>query len=212
MGGRPFLEYEVALLRERGVRDLVLCVGYLGEAIEEHFGDGSRFGVRMEYVRDGPRLLGPSGALRGAASKLGDSFLVTYGDAYLRMDYRGVMRRLLETDALGVMAAYRNDGRHGRSDLVVSGGRVVAYDKTRHLPGMSWINFGVTALRKEALSQVPRGTPCDEETFYRKLIQRGALLSYQVRNRFYEIGTPRSLQEFRAFIGGRARERTFQPA
>jgi NDP-sugar pyrophosphorylase family protein len=198
--GRPFLEHEIALLKSNGVDDLVLSVGYLGEKIEDHFGDGRGFGVSIRYVRDGPTLLGPAGALKRAEPLLEDSFFVTYGDAYLRADYGKVMRRLLESEALGLMTVYKNRGRHGKSDLLVRRGYVVEYDKTRRAKGMDWINFGVSALRKGALSEIQPGRPCGEEEFYGHLIARRQLLAYAVRNRFYEIGTPSALKEFEAFI------------
>ena len=84
--GRPFLEYEVELLKSRGVDELVLCVGYLGEQIERHFGEGRWFGVRIRYSYDGETPLGPIGALKKAEAMLEDKFFVTYGDAYRRLD------------------------------------------------------------------------------------------------------------------------------
>lgn len=198
--GRPFLEFEIDLLKRSGIRNYVLCVGYLGTKVQEHFGDGRRFGVRIRYSLDGPQLMGPAGALRRAEPMLEDSFFVTYGDAYLRADYPGIMARLLESDALGVMATYRNVNRHGRSDVIVKEGKVVSYNKSGHVKGMDWINFGVSALRKEALQFIPPDRPCWEEGFYGELIKRKELLAFPVRKRFYEIGTPQSLKEFERFL------------
>lgn len=203
VNGRPFLEYEVSLLRENGVDDLVLCVGHMSEQIEDHFGEGDDFGVRIRYVSDGPRLLGAAGALKRALPLVGESFFVTYGDAYLRLDYPALMARLSSSSALGVMAVYRNGNRHGNSDLVVRDGRVVRYDKRHREEGMDWINFGVSALRREALDLIPSGRPCDEEEFYGEMIRRGQLRAFGVTKRFYEIGTPHSLQEFERFVARR---------
>ncbi len=205
VNGRPFLEYEVELLRREGVDDLVVCVGYLGGAIRDHFGDGSSFGVRVRYSEDGPKLLGPAGALKKTEPLLGKSFFVTYGDAYLRAPYVSMMDRLLTSGKLALMATYRNDNRHGRSDLRIEGGLVVRYNK-KDTGGMSWINYGVTAVRKEALSFIEPGREVGEEEFYGALIARGELMAFPVSRRFYEIGNPNSLEEFGRFIirSGRA--------
>lgn len=200
IAGRPFLEYEVELLRHGGMDELVLCTGYLGEQIEERFGDGREFGVAIKYSHDGPVLLGPAGALRRAYGMLRDSFFVTYGDAYLRADYSKIMAKLLQSQALGIMTVYRNDNRHGRSDLVVKDGIVVRYDKKKQSEGMHWINFGISALRREALRMIPAGRECGEEEFYGKMIAQHQLLAYPTRRRFYEIGTPASLKEFSDYI------------
>jgi NDP-sugar pyrophosphorylase family protein len=204
VNGKPFLEHEIGLLKRSGIEDFVLCVGHLGEKVEGYFGDGREWGVRVRYSHDGPRLMGPAGALKGAEPLLGDAFFVTYGDAYLRADYRGIMRALLESDRLGVMAVYENHGRYGRSDVVVRDGRVVRYDKKGQGDGMSWVNFGVSALRKRALTLVPSGRECGEEEFYGELIKRDELLAFPVEERFYEIGTPDSLKEFERFISSQA--------
>lgn len=197
--GRPFLEHELTLLRGSGVKDFVFCVGYLGDIIEDHFGDGHRFGVSIRYTSDWPEMLGPAGALRKAGPLLKKDFFVTYADAYLQIDYARLMEHLRETVALGLMAVYRNRDAYGRSDIEVRDGHVVRYDKGGG-DGMEWINFGVTALRRDALGFIPSSGPCDEERFYGEMIARGQLLAHRVRRRFYEIGTPASLAEFRRFI------------
>jgi NDP-sugar pyrophosphorylase family protein len=199
VGGRPFLEYEVGLLRSEGADDLVICIGHLGETIRSHFGDGRDFGVRIRYSEDGPRLLGPAGALKKAEPLLGDAFFVTYGDAYLRAPYAAMMRRLLSSDKLALMAAYRNENRRGRSDLRILRGLVTLYDKSGKQK-MSWINYGVTAMRRAALALIPSNKVVGEEAFYGGLVRRGELLAYPVTRRFYEIGTPASLAEFTRYV------------
>ncbi|HEV2139015.1 MAG TPA: sugar phosphate nucleotidyltransferase [Nitrososphaerales archaeon] len=198
--GKPFLEYEVELLKSRGVDDLVLCVGYLGEEIERHFGDGGWFGVRISYSRDGKAPLGPIGALKRAEGMLEDEFFVTYGDAYLRLDYRNMMDVLGQRDALGLMAVYWNNGEYGKSDVVVKGTHIVEYNKKESKPGMVWINFGVSALRKAALDGVKKDEYCDEETFYGGLIRERQLRFFEAHDRFYEIGTPGGLDEFSTYV------------
>lgn len=200
VNGRPFLEYEIELLKDRGVDEIVLCVGYLGEKIRRHFGDGEEFGVRVQYSSEGDSLLGPIGALKLAEKLLSRVFFVTYGDAYLRMDYRKMMDMLLQSDEVAVMAVYRNQGKFGRSDVVIRDGMVVAYDKKTSAPGMHWTNFGVTAIKKEAIESVEPGRIYDEMKFYGELVERRQLLAFEVGERFYEIGTRASLKEFSEFI------------
>lgn len=205
VAGKPFLEHEIGLLKRSGIDHFVLCVGHLGEQVEAYFGDGSRWGVEVRYSYDGPKLLGPAGALKKAGPLLGERFFVTYGDAYLRADYQGMMKALVASGKLGVMAVYENHGKYGKSDVVVEGGRVVRYDKGGKGAGMDWVNFGVSALRKRSLDLVPAGRECGEEEFYGELIKRGELLAFPVSNRFYEIGTPASLAEFERLISGEPR-------
>ena len=62
VAGRPFIAHQLDLLRENGVRRVVLCLGYLGEQIEQYLGDGAAFGMELRYSHDGDRLLGTGGA------------------------------------------------------------------------------------------------------------------------------------------------------
>jgi NDP-sugar pyrophosphorylase family protein len=199
--GIPFVDYQLDLLKRSGIEDFVFCLGYLGEKVRRRLGDGSAYGCKIRYSFDGPRLLGPAGALKRAEGLLRNRFFVTYGDAYLRAPYVGIMEKLVSSRKLGVMSVYRNENRFGKSDIVVKGGAVVRYDKKKEINGMFWINYGVTALRKEALDLIPKGKFCGEEAFYGSLIRRKELLAFEVRKRFYEIGTPSSLSAFDAFIG-----------
>jgi len=200
VNGRPFLEHEIALLKRSGIDDFVLCVGHLGESVEGYFRDGQKWGVRVRYSYDGQKLLGPAGALKRAEPLLADRFFVTYGDAYLRADYGRMMRALVDSGRLGLMAVYENHNKFGRSDVVVKGEYVERYDKNGGEGGMDWVNFGVSALSKGALALIPPGEVCGEEEFYGELIKRHELLAFPVDERFYEIGTPSSLGEFERFI------------
>jgi NDP-sugar pyrophosphorylase family protein len=197
--GRPFLEYELSLLKSNGIDEVILCVGYLGRKIEEHFGDGKEVGVRIQYSRDGKEPLGPIGALKKAEGLLDRTFFVTYCDAYLRLDYRAMMGTLMRGDVLGLMAVYRNEGKYGKSDVIVRDGYVVDYNKKEKKPEMVWINFGVSALRKTALEGVKEGEYSNEESFYGGLIKARQLRPFEVQERFYEIGNPTGLKEFSDF-------------
>lgn len=204
VNGKPFLEYEVELLKRSGITNLVLCVGYLSNVIETHFGDGLKFGVKISYSYDGDKPLAPAGALKKAENQLEDVFFVTYGDAYLRLDYNDVMHLFLKSGKLGAMVVYENHNKYGRSDLVVGNGLVLMYNKRKEESNQSdemvWINYGVSILRKEVLRDIPLGVDYGEEEFYGGLIKRRELLAYPARERFYEIGTKESLAEFADFL------------
>src|SRR5947207_900239 len=83
----PFLWHQLKLLRENRITNVVLCIGYLGNLIREYAGDGSRFGVGIQYSEDGPRALGTGGAIKKALPLIGGEFFVLYGDSYLPCDY-----------------------------------------------------------------------------------------------------------------------------
>src|SRR5438128_2077885 len=74
IAGEPFLAHQLRLLRAAGYERVVMCVGYLGEAIRDFAGDGSAWNLAIDYSFDGPRLLGTAGAIANALPLLGDAF------------------------------------------------------------------------------------------------------------------------------------------
>jgi len=208
VAGRPFIEHQLELFRRSGISEAVLCVGYLAQKIVDHLGDGERFGIRIRYSVEDKGLMGTAGALKKAEPLLDEIFLLTYGDSYLQVDYADVFERLRCSDRLGLMVVYRNFDRYDRSNVVAEGGFVKAYDKAGRSPGMVYIDYGLSAFRKEALSLVQAGAVADLEGLYKALISRGELLAYQAEKRFYEIGSFSGLRDFEEFASQRIPEVT----
>ena len=110
------------------------------------------------------------------------------------------MDAMLSSGRLAAMAVLRNYHEYGPSDLLVEDDIVREYDKKRVRPDLEWVNFGVSALRRAALRLVEPHQFCDEPTFYGQLIAQRQLAAFEVKDRFYEIGSPSGLAQFSAFI------------
>lgn len=202
VAGRPFLEHPLGLLREHGADRVVIAVGHRGDLVEETIGNGSRIGLRIAYAHDGPDLRGTAGAIRGALPLLGDTFLVLYGDTYLRVDYRRFAAAHRERGLPGSMSVLRNAGRLAPSNAVVRDGLVTAYDKRTPPPGAEWIDFGLLAFEAGVFA----GTgPPDLGDVTAALAAQRSLAAFEVADRFYEIGTPAALDETETFLLGSGR-------
>lgn len=198
VAGEPFLIHQLRLLSAHGARQVVLCVGYLGELIVERIGS-ERFGVQIAYSHDGAQPLGTLGAVRRAASMLGRRFLVMYGDTYLRIDYGAAAAAWRDSGLPAMMTVLRNDDRWDTSNACFDGTRVTAYDKRAPRTRMSWIDYGLGGFETEVLdAAAPRSN--DLADAYHELASGGRLFGYAATNRFYEIGTPKALAETTAFL------------
>lgn len=198
VAGRPFLHHQLALLARRGVREVVLCTGHMSDAIEQEIGDGSRWGLCVRYSPDGPGLRGTAGALRQALPLLGDVFWVLYGDSYLDTDYLAPLNRLqADPLALGVMTVCHNRNQWDKSNVSVRDGHVLVYDKKSSNRALQHIDYGLGALRADALSE---GEERDLSDVYARLARRGRLLAEVVSGRFYEIGSPAGLADTEAHL------------
>jgi len=209
VAGRPFVDHQLALLRHHGIRRVVLCLGHLGDRVRDHLGDGSRFGMELQYSFDGEKLLGTGGALLRAGRLLGESpadpFWVMYGDSYMDIDYRAVLDFFNRYDADGLMTVLRNTNRWDKSNVVYRDGKLIRYDKKNTTPDMDYIDYGVALLRKRVLDRIPADQPFDLAALYSELVEERKMAGYEVTNRFYEIGTPAALEEARRYLESRAK-------
>ncbi|MGQ0532394.1 MAG: nucleotidyltransferase family protein [Caulobacteraceae bacterium] len=202
--GEPFIAHQLRLLRRNGIQRVVLCLGYLGEQVEAFVGDGAAFGLSVSHSYDGDTLLGTGGALRRALPWLGEAFLVLYGDSYLDIPYADVTAAFRASGQPALMTVFRNEGRWDTSNVVFRDGAIAIYDKSEKSPDMKYIDYGLSALSRTALERYPEGVAFDLAALLRELAREGRLAGFEVFNRFYEIGTPESLAEFEAYIGGRS--------
>ena len=202
VAGRPFIEHQLGLLRAEGIKNVVLCVGYLGEMIESHIGDGSRFGLSVRYSFDGEKLLGTGGALRRALPLLGNNFFVLYGDSYLEIDYAAVQAAYRESAKPALMTVFRNEGQWDTSNVLFDGANILRYDKRNPTAEMKYIDYGLGILSGDLLKH--RGSDAfDLADIYAELVVQGRLAGFEATKRFYEIGTPSGL----ALTEGHLREK-----
>jgi len=191
VAGEPFLAHQLRLLARHELRDIVLCIGHLGEQIEAAFGDGSTRGVRLHYSYDGPNLRGTAGALRQALPLLGETFLVLYGDSYLEIDYLEVQRKFLESRAPALMTVMENSHGTEPNNVWVKNQRILAYNKKQPRPEMRHIDYGLSAYRAECLVDYPGG---DLSELQSALAAMGVLAGFEVNIPYHEIGSPSGLK------------------
>jgi NDP-sugar pyrophosphorylase family protein len=202
IAGVPYLEYQLRLLQQQAILDIVILTGYLGDQIEAYFSDGSQFGLSIRYSRERTPL-GTGGALREAGNLLAESFLVIYGDSYLPIRYAEVLAQLESNAATGVVVIY--DNRFGDTSVcnniaVDANSHVIRYDKgSAGDPTLTHVEAGVLAFRRRVLDLLPSaGVVSLENEVYPRLIGRKELLAWPTQQRFYDIGTPERLKA----IGG----------
>ncbi len=197
---KPFFEYQLDFLKKGGVEDIVLCVGYLGEQIERYFGNGKEFGVNIRYSYEGKNLLGTAGALKNARKLLEDTFFTIYGDSYLFLDFSVIMPYFKSQDKLALMTVYKNYNRYDKSNTVIAGNLVKYYSKKEKTEDMVYIEYGANIFTKEVLEFIPEGQPYTLEVLFPRLIEQEQLLAYEVPKRFYQIGSPEGLEEFKRYV------------
>jgi NDP-sugar pyrophosphorylase family protein len=201
VAGKPFLQQQLELLRDRGIRRALLLVAYLGEQIEQHFGDGGAIGCRISYSYEASPM-GTGGALKNAEEKLRDYFVLLNGDTYLTIDYRALVQRFEASNCSAMIVAYKKPHLVSQeipasllpNNLGVTADGVVTEYRKRDPEGLSHIDAGVIVLKKEILRNLPAGQKCSlEEETYPRLIAQGEMRAWVTDEPFYDMGSSAGL-------------------
>ncbi|MBN2138000.1 MAG: nucleotidyltransferase family protein [Sedimentisphaerales bacterium] len=200
VAGEPFIGRQLKLLKERGVAKVVICAGYLGEQIKDFAGDGAGFGLSVDYSFDGNKPLGTGGALMKALPLLGDVFFVMYGDSYLDTEFAPIVDFFLSRNKKGLMTVLKNENNWDRSNVVYKNREIIRYNKENPTQDMKHIDYGLALLRRSSLADAEKGRAWDLADLYAELVDEGQMLGYEVKERFYEIGSFQGLEETREHL------------
>jgi dTDP-glucose pyrophosphorylase len=187
VGGRPLLETVLDQVRQAGFSQVLLSVNYQAEVVESHFGDGSRFGVDIDYIHE-PKQLGSAGALRVAQDQLDRPFIVINADLLTNVNLSALMRFHSDDDNLVTVGVRRYvlEVPYGVVDLVRS--RVT---QLREKPTIDFfVNAGIYAISPEAVSLMPGDQAEFDMTdlIHECLAHDGRVGAFPVREYWLDIG------------------------
>jgi dTDP-glucose pyrophosphorylase/CBS domain-containing protein len=188
VSGKPMLEHIIERARSEGFDRFVLAVHYLGHMIEEYFGDGSRWGVRIEYLREHSPL-GTAGAIGLLAPRPAAPFLVTNGDVLTDMRYGELLDFHVRNAAVATMAVRLYEWQHPFGVVRTRGVEIVGFDEkpiTR-----SHINAGIYVLEPASLDALITDEACDMPTLFSRLQERGSrTIVYPMHEPWLDVGRP----------------------
>ena len=199
--GKPFLQYLLEMLRDKGITEVIFALGYMGEMIEEYFQDGSAFGLKISYSYE-EEPLGTGGAIRNALPKiLEQEVLVLNADTYFPMDYQGLLRFHQENDGDFSLAtrAVPDISRYGavRRDAA---GRILAWNEKLEDGGQPLageINGGIYVMKKSLIAEIPEGKQSLEQDYIPKWLSEGKrIFGLPFHGYFMDIGIPKDYQQF----------------
>ena len=200
INGRAFVDWQLDLLVENGYRDFVFCVSYKSDMVQNHLGDGSRWGSRIRYSIDGETQLGTGGAIQKALPLLGKAFGVIYGDSYLPIDYSGVELEFLYSKNQALMTIYNNHNQFDASNVEYGDGKVINYEKESADRKMTHIDYGLTYFREDAFLSTSKELSFDLSSTCHLLAKEGKLAGFEVFERFYEIGSVQGIENLSEYL------------
>lgn len=199
VGDMSFLELLVRQLQSQGIRHLVMCTGFLADQIESEFGDGGKWGVRIEYSRE-DLPLGTAGAVKLAERHLQHTsdFFVMNGDSFLDVDFRELVQLHHDQRALATIAGLHvmDASRHGTLQIA-AGGRVTGFIEKTGLSAPGLINAGVYIFDRAILDYIPEGPASLERDIFPRVVPQ-RIYALERRGMFIDIGIPEDLARAQA--------------
>ena len=192
IAGRPILEMLIRDLSQQGFRDISLAVNYKADLIEEHFGDGSRFGVRITYLREHTPL-GTAGAIRLPAANFGGEFIVTNADLLTRVNFRELLsfhRRQQHEFTIAVIESTLQL-RYGL--IEAEQGRVTAI---REKPALRhFVNAGIYVLEPDLIEMIPENIHFNMDELIAAALQRQVFVGcFPIHEYWTDVGEPEDLR------------------
>lgn len=199
IGGIPVLEHQINLLREYGIKDVIICVKHLAEKIREYFGDGKKFGVKIFYSEE-KDFLGTAGAVKFAENKIKGDFILLYGDVMLNIDLAKLIKYHKKNRGIATLVVRKSDHPQD-SDLIEmdSRGRVSKF-LGKPQPGQKFRNIAnaaVYVLKKSVLKHVPKNRPSDfgKDIFPVMAENKLPIYGYFTDEYIKDTGTPERLEK-----------------
>jgi NDP-sugar pyrophosphorylase family protein len=192
IGSRYVIEYIIDYLKEHGITQIVMLVSENeNNLLENHLGDGSRYGVRIEYSVQ--ERIGTAGALGAASKLLGDRFVVYYGDVLTDMDLEAMIEYHIQKKSICTIAMSTTVPIDYGVARVAKTGRVTYFKVIEEYP----VSMGILVCQKEILRYCKPGTDISQHVLPQLLRDGKPVFAYLTRKRHYDIGTFKSLEEVR---------------
>tara|TARA_B100000963_G_scaffold354684_1_gene371616 strand:+ start:495 stop:1187 length:693 start_codon:yes stop_codon:yes gene_type:complete len=189
INGKPFLEYQIKLLKQNNFKTINLCIGYKGKLIINYLKSKNNFNVEVRYSSDGKFNLGTGGALKKMLKKMNtEYFFLTYGDSYLPEDYNKIKKQFIKKKSKNIMCIYKNNNKYDKSNIMIKNSLIISYNKNNQ--NSDFIDYGLSIInRNEFLKFAENFDKFDVSSYFKYLIKKKKLNYIRVYKRFYEIGS-----------------------
>ena len=194
VAGKPFISRQLNYLSDQGIKDIVICVGHLGNQIKNYIGNGSKYNLNVSYSDDRDRLLGTGGSIKKACQILGEHFFILYGDSFLPVNFSLIEKAYFQEKKPALMTVLKNKGRWDKSNAYFKD-KCVKYNKKKPQKNMDYIDYGLNIVRNSIFSDFPSNEVFDLADVFENLSNKSLLAGFEIYDRFYEIGSINGLND-----------------
>ena len=200
INGRPFIDWQLNLLKQAGYKDVLLCVGHKAQQIMEYVGNGKKFSLKIHYSHDGVAPLGTGGAVINGIRKIGGDCAVIYGDSFLPIDFGLVEHVFQNTSMSALMTVIRKELVLEEGNLNYDNGLVTSYSKSSNSLNYGHVDFGLSYFKFDAIHDFQAKTPWDLSILFQNLTKTGKLQGYEIETPYFEIGSTKGISMLESYL------------
>ena len=196
LGGKPILEHLIKWIKKNGIKEIVLCVSYLHKTIEDYFGDGKKFGIKIEYAISS-KPLGDAGQLKTAQKFIDDTFVCVYGDSLFDFSLRNMITDHKKKKSFATMSLceHKTSIKYGVIDTK-NNGRVLSWNEKPEIK--SKINMGCYIMDPAIFNFIPKNKKYGMDDVIKKAISKHKIVnSILTKKGFVDIGDKKTYEKLR---------------
>ncbi len=201
--GKPFIDWQLELLKDNGIDEIVMCLGHMSDQIISYTGDGNRYGLKIEFSIE-KNQLGTGGAIANAAPYLYETFGVLYGDSYLPIDYSRIFEAFQAYKKDALMTIYKNVNNSITSNVEYEQTKFFTYSKRLSSESMKYLDYGFSIFKRDLFMHRSNSSKWDLADLQEALAKEKILVPYEVYEKFYEIGSISGILELESYLERRS--------
>ena len=198
VNGKPFLSWILDVFEKNKIEEVYLSVSYREDLVNEYVQENIKSNLSINLVSDGVKPLGTGGALIKTCKKVGDEFLVTYGDSYLTTNFSRFYQFARNFSA--TMAIYKNNNAYDKSNVLLSDDKSIYYNKSNPQSNFNHIDYGLLYFKSNFFQNFEENTFLDLSDLLHLESIKMNLYGYEVTDRFYEIGSSDGIRDFENYL------------
>jgi len=207
INGKPLIQHQIEFFRDKGYKDFIFCIGYLGEQIKEYFKDGSKFGVKIEYSEE-PMKLGTAGAVKLIEKKIGGSCAVLYGDLLTNIDIDKMLQfhKSKKSEFTIDLRICPNGYKSSSIVLMDDLDKIDYFKENPELNEEGYINNGIYIMNKSIFKHIPQNQKYDfAKDLIPDLLEKFIkIYGYESKSFFRELGRPEKYEKYKKEIKGKS--------
>ena len=183
INGKPFLYYQLKLLKKNNINNVIISVGYLAEKIREYVKNNIDF-INIKIKDDGKRLLGTGGAVLKSINSY----------------FNFKLKKLIKKKNLATMAIFKNNSKYDESNIELKNSKKILYHKNRKDKKLQFIDYGASYINKQIFKGTKKNVKFDLSDLFEEISKNNMLSGYKVKKRFYEIGSYGGIKDLKNYL------------